>query len=115
MRPRRMLRRPRSNSAWPVWRLTLANSDPTAPLKDKDGKIPTGLTTPIGGSFGPRRKCLADDLRRAGVVHDLAWPGALLWRPGAQEERALRDGTMHVHHRNGHDPLVRLWLQSGFS
>ena len=31
----------------------IANTDPTAPLKDKDGKIPDGLTTIAAGNPGP--------------------------------------------------------------
>jgi len=31
----------------------LINGDPTVPLKDKDGNIPNGLTTPSVGTPGP--------------------------------------------------------------
>jgi len=44
------------------------NGDPTAGLKDKDGKIADGLTTPTVGVPGPGANALANDVRRAGVV-----------------------------------------------
>jgi Amt family ammonium transporter len=77
-----------------------------APGVDGDKKWATKI-----GVAGPGHNCVHDGLRRAGAVHDAAWPGPLLWRPRAEEECALRARTVH-----GHRGLVTiLWYICGYS
>ena len=47
-----------------------------------------------------------DDVRGAGAFHDVAGPGALLWRAGPSKKRAVRAGAMSRHSRAGHHSLV---------
>src|SRR2546423_2262631 len=47
-----------------------------------------------------------DDVRHVGAFHDLAGPGAFLWRSGAREKRALRPGAMPRDCRLGHGTVV---------
>ena len=61
----------------------------------------------------PRPQRLDDDLLGAGAVHDPARPGAVLRRPGAAQERAVRAGPMPGHRRPGDDPVVGVRLQPG--
>src|SRR5438552_4146069 len=58
----------------------LANSDPTAPLKDKDGKIPAGLTTPSVGVPGPGAN--AWQMTSAALVLFMTLPGLALFYGG---------------------------------
>src|SRR5882672_11482596 len=58
----------------------LGNSDPTAPLKDKDGKIPAGLTTPSVGVAGPGHN--AWQMTSAALVLFMTLPGLALFYGG---------------------------------
>src|SRR5947208_2334613 len=58
----------------------LANGDPTAPLKDKDGKIPAGLTTPSVGVSGPGAN--AWQMTSAALVLFMTLPGLALFYGG---------------------------------
>src|SRR5438876_6530581 len=58
----------------------LGNSDPTAPLKDKDGKIPAGLTTPSVGVPGPGHN--AWQMTSAALVLFMTLPGLALFYGG---------------------------------
>src|SRR5258705_4358152 len=58
----------------------LANSDPTAPLKDKDGKIPDGLKTPSVGVPGPGAN--AWQMTSAALVLFMTLPGLALFYGG---------------------------------
>src|ERR1051326_9196996 len=58
----------------------LANGDPTAPLKDKDGKIPAGLTTPSVGVPGPGAN--AWQMTSAALVLFMTMPGLALFYGG---------------------------------
>jgi hypothetical protein len=78
------------------------NTDPTAPLKDKDGKIPDGLTTAAVGIAGPGHN--AFQMVCAALV-------PVLRRPGAEEEHAVGGGPMLRACGPGHHPLVPVWLQ----
>src|SRR5882672_8658514 len=58
----------------------LANGDPTTPLKDKDGKIPAGLTTPSVGVSGPGAN--AWQMTSAALVLFMTLPGLALFYGG---------------------------------
>src|SRR6266446_2517318 len=58
----------------------LANGDPTTPLKDKDGKIPAGLTTPSVGVPGPGAN--AWQMTSAALVLLMTLPGLALFYGG---------------------------------
>src|SRR5438876_3122811 len=58
----------------------LGNTDPTAPLKDKDGKIPAGLTTPSVGVPGPGAN--AWQMTSAALVLFMTLPGLALFYGG---------------------------------
>jgi Amt family ammonium transporter len=58
----------------------LGNGDPTAPLKDKDGKIPPGLTTPSVGVPGPGAN--AWQMTSAALVLFMTLPGLALFYGG---------------------------------
>src|SRR6185436_5484015 len=58
----------------------LANSDPSGPLKDKDGKVPTGLTTPSVGVSGPGAN--AWQMTSAALVLFMTLPGLTLFYGG---------------------------------
>ena len=91
------------------------NGDPTAGLKDKDGKIPAGLTTPTVGVPGPGAN--GWQMTAAALVLFMTLPGlgAVLRRAGSTEECPLRRGAVLLHHGNGHHSLVDLRLQPGVS
>jgi len=48
----------------------------------------------------------------AGAVHDFAWLGALLWRPGAPKNVPVRFGAMPGHRRH---LVTILWWLCGYS
>jgi Amt family ammonium transporter len=58
----------------------LANGDPAAPLKDKDGKVPEGLTTPAVGKAGPGAN--AWQMTSAALVLFMTLPGLTLFYGG---------------------------------
>jgi len=58
----------------------LSNGDPTVPLKDKDGKIPAGLTTPSVGISGPGPN--AWQMTSAALVLFMTLPGLTLFYGG---------------------------------
>jgi Amt family ammonium transporter len=58
----------------------LTNGDPTAPLKDKDGKIPAGLTTPSVGTSGPGHNAWM--MTSAALVLFMTLPGLALFYGG---------------------------------
>ena len=97
----------------------IANSDPTAPLQGHQWQLDvnfgwspssTQLST-VGHVSRSRPQRLAADQHGAGVVHDAARSGAVLRRPGPQEERAVRARAMLPDHRPGDHPLVYLRLR----
>ncbi len=68
---------------------------------------------PVPGGWPGRRTergghRLDTDLHRAGAVHDDAGPGTVLWRAGAQQERAVGADAVLRHHLPGVDPLAGL-------
>ena len=73
-------------------------------------RFPSGSPRPPS-ALRPRPQRLDDDQRRAGALHDASRPGAVLRRPGAAKERALRAGPVPGHRRPGHHPLVGCRLQ----
>jgi Amt family ammonium transporter len=58
----------------------LANTDPTAPLKDKDGKIPEGLTTIAASNSGPGHNAWM--MASAALVLFMTLPGLALFYGG---------------------------------
>src|SRR5436190_5896154 len=56
------------------------NGDPTAPLKDKDGKIPDGLVTPTSATSGPGHN--AWQMTSAALVLFMTLPGLALFYGG---------------------------------
>jgi Amt family ammonium transporter len=56
------------------------NTDPTAPLKDKDGKIPDGLATPVSASAGPGHNGF--QMVCAALVLFMTLPGLFLFYGG---------------------------------
>jgi Amt family ammonium transporter len=58
----------------------MANTDPTAPLKDKDGKIPEGLTTVAAGNPGPGHNGF--QMVCAALVLFMTLPGLFLFYGG---------------------------------
>jgi ammonium transporter, Amt family len=58
----------------------LANSDPTAPLKDKDGKIPEGLTTIAASNSGPGHNAWM--MTSSALVLFMTLPGLFLFYGG---------------------------------
>src|SRR5437899_5110358 len=58
----------------------ILNGDPTAALKDKDGKIPAGLTVPTAGVPGPGHN--AWQMASAALVLFMTLPGLALFYGG---------------------------------
>src|SRR6266446_4458355 len=58
----------------------LNNGDPTVPLKDKDGNIPNGLTTPSVGTSGPGHNAWM--MTSAALVLFMTLPGLALFYGG---------------------------------
>ena len=58
----------------------IANTDPTAPLKDKDGKIPEGLTTVAAGNPGPGHNAWM--MTSSALVLFMTLPGLFLFYGG---------------------------------
>ena len=58
----------------------IANTDPSAPLKDKDGKIPEGLTTTAASNTGPGHN--AFQMISAALVLFMTLPGLFLFYGG---------------------------------
>jgi len=58
----------------------MGNTDPTAPLKDKDGKIPEGLTTVAAGNPGPGHNAWM--MTSAALVLFMTLPGLFLFYGG---------------------------------
>src|ERR1044071_4747687 len=58
----------------------VTNGDPTAPLKDKDGKIPDGLVTPTSSTSGPGHNAWM--MTSAALVLFMTLPGLALFYGG---------------------------------
>src|SRR5437867_2982686 len=58
----------------------VSNGDPTAPLKDKDGKIPDGLVTPTSATAGPGHNAWM--MTSAALVLFMTLPGLALFYGG---------------------------------
>lgn len=91
----------------------LANTDPTAALKNARGEIPPGLTTPSAGVAGPGHNAWM--MVSAALVLFMTLPGlALLRRTGAGEKCAVDHGLVPGHHECGHGAVVGRGIQFGF-
>ena len=84
-------------------------------MKDKDGKIPAGLTTPTAGV--PGRAQNGWQMTSAALVLFMTLPGLVLFYGGLvrAEERPLGRGAVLLHRRDGHHSVVDLRLQPGVS
>jgi Amt family ammonium transporter len=65
----------------------LANTDPTAPLKDKDGKIPEGLTTVAAANSGPGHNGF--QMVCAALVLFMTLPGLFLFYGGLVRKKNM--------------------------
>ncbi len=65
----------------------LANTDPTAPLKDKDGKIPEGLTTVAASNSGPGHNGF--QMVCAALVLFMTLPGLFLFYGGLVRKKNM--------------------------
>ena len=90
----------------------IANTDPSASLKDTNGNM-ICQNIPVMNTAGPGHNAWMMTSTALVLVHDAARPCAVLRRSRSQEERALRAGAMLPHHRPGHDPVVYLRVQHG--
>src|SRR5882724_1344830 len=89
----------------------LANSDPTAPLKDKDGKIPTGLTTPSVGVSGPGAN--AWQMTSAALVLFMTLPGLALFYGGLVRRKNILSVMAQCFFITG--MVTILWWICGYS
>ena len=89
----------------------LANSDPTAPLKDKDGKIPTGLTTPSVGVPGPGAN--AWQMTSAALVLFMTLPGLALFYGGLVRKKNVLSVLAQCFFITG--MVTILWYVCGYS
>ena len=89
----------------------LANSDPTAPLKDKDGKIPTGLTTPSVGVSGPGAN--AWQMTSAALVLFMTLPGLALFYGGLVRKKNVLSVMAQCMFITG--MVTILWYVCGYS
>src|SRR5882672_9735299 len=89
----------------------LGNSDPTAPLKDKDGKIPAGLTTPSVGVPGPGAN--AWQMTSAALVLFMTLPGLALFYGGLVRRKNVLSVMAQCFFITG--MVTILWYICGYS
>ncbi len=79
---------------------------------DTNGNM-TCQNLPVMNTAGPGHNAWM--MTSTALVLFMTLPGLALFlrRPGAQEKRAVRAGTMLPHHRLGHNPVVDLRIQHG--
>src|SRR5438093_7267649 len=88
-----------------------ANGDPTAPLKDKDGKIPAGLTTPSVGTSGPGAN--AWQMTSAALVLFMTLPGLALFYGGLVRRKNVLSVMAQCMFITG--MVTILWYVCGYS
>lgn len=89
----------------------LANGDPSAPLKDKDGKIPNGLTTPSVGVPGPGAN--AWQMTSAALVLFMTLPGLTLFYGGLVRRKNILSVMAQCFFITG--MVTILWYVCGYS
>jgi Amt family ammonium transporter len=89
----------------------LANGDPTAPLKDKDGKIPAGLTTPSVGVPGPGAN--AWQMTSSALVLFMTLPGLALFYGGLVRRKNVLSVVAQCFFITG--LVTILWYICGYS
>src|SRR5437867_8151870 len=89
----------------------LGNTDPTAPLKDKDGKIPAGLTTPSVGVPGPGAN--AWQMTSAALVLFMTLPGLALFYGGLVRRKNVLSVMAQCMFITG--MVTILWYVCGYS
>jgi Amt family ammonium transporter len=89
----------------------IGNTDPTAPLKDKDGKIPDGLTTPTVGVAGPGAN--AWQMTSAALVLFMTLPGLFLFYGGLVRRKNVLSVIAQCYFLAGF--VTILWWAVGYS
>src|SRR5437660_9033947 len=89
----------------------LANGDPAASLKDKDGKIPAGLTTPSVGIPGPGAN--AWQMTSAALVLFMTLPGLALFYGGLVRRKNVLSVMAQCFFITG--MVTILWYICGYS
>jgi ammonium transporter, Amt family len=89
----------------------LANADPAAPLKDKDGKIPEGLTSPSVGKAGPGAN--AWQMTSAALVLFMTLPGLTLFYGGLVRRKNVLSVMAQCFFITG--MVTILWYVCGYS
>jgi len=89
----------------------LSNGDPTVPLKDKDGKIPAGLTTPSVGISGPGPN--AWQMTSAALVLFMTLPGLTLFYGGLVRRKNILSVMAQCLFITG--MVTILWYVCGYS
>src|SRR5262245_41982889 len=89
----------------------LGNGDPTAPLKDKDGKVPPGLTTPSVGVPGPGAN--AWQMTSSALVLFMTLPGLALFYGGLVRRKNVLSVVAQCFFITG--LVTILWYICGYS
>jgi Amt family ammonium transporter len=88
-----------------------ANTDPSAPLKDKDGNVPTGLTTPAVGVPGPGHNGWM--MTSAALVLFMTLPGLFLFYGGLVRRKNILSVVAQCFGIAG--LVTILWVVCGYS
>ncbi len=89
----------------------LANTDPSAPLKDKDGKIPDGLTTVAASNSGPGHNAWM--MTSAALVLFMTLPGLFLFYGGLVRRKNILSVVAQCFGLAG--LVTILWVVFGYS
>jgi Amt family ammonium transporter len=89
----------------------MANTDPTAPLKDKDGKIPDGLTTAAASNSGPGHNGF--QMACAALVLFMTLPGLFLFYGGLVRRKNVLSVIAQCYGIAG--LVTILWFVYGYS
>ena len=89
----------------------LANTDPSAPLKDKDGKLPEGLATVATGNAGPGHN--AFQMVCAALVLFMTLPGLFLFYGGLVRKKNILSVVAQCFGLAG--LVTILWVLFGYS
>src|SRR6478609_11868737 len=89
----------------------IANTDPTAPLKDKDGKIPDGLTTIAAGNPGPGHNGWM--MTSSALVLFMTLPGLFLFYGGLVRKKNVLSVIAQCYGIAG--LVTILWVVAGYS
>jgi Amt family ammonium transporter len=89
----------------------LANTDPSAPLKDKDGKVPEGLTTVAASNSGPGHNAWM--MTSAALVLFMTLPGLFLFYGGLVRRKNILSVVAQCFGIAG--LVTILWVVCGYS